>query len=812
MAYSSRSSNNNKEQSRQIHFSGTGNSRFAGETPFRPGNSNSSGLFTPTPGKTKPRGRGLFGNYTGAGQEKEGAGDEDDEDDEDEDGEYEVDETPTAKYLADYTKFTKKQASRSEPHTYSSPTDGDDEESPYTNGDDEEDDEGDHAKSVGIENANGKEVQEGTDEEEEEGEGVGGGYEEDSGDGDEDVVMEEDAQGTPRQQRQSHRHRGYRKGLTEAFLRSNPPLLITRSNNILRSLASLLALTEECEDPLPEASPVHRKPPITVGKKIGYLAKYISIFLSDLQSVSSSAKEPSLFNAYYLGSLLLNIQHPSAQSIRKANPTPSPIEVFKYFLDTHHPNPMTGELQALYTYHPTPCASPEYWPVLAHLILRGELAEVSSLLGKKGWDNIVVEKSKEDLHGSFKYSEAEADVIDRVINAAIKVVSAAPQLFVKGRELERSAERSAEWWIFHGRVHAAIDELRSLSHNSQEVDGDEGEAEYRWETTMTTRNGFSTRARQKVRVRGDNRPLTRVPKDVEAGLMSIYLILTGNMERIIEVAERWQEAVLGASIWRRYLDEEDVQEDSAMDDSPNFSGLLNRSLRARSMIRATAPRSTLNQRSGVHRSKHAYNELETLKNSFDRITSKDLPIDLTNILEVGTGHILKGNWKALVDLLISREDRMATYTVAEFIVEVAKLADWSTTGCEDFDADRGNYFADVSGFRNEDWNNVNRVLNKMGNFSDSESERSRKVKKWEETVIEGHVRCLVRVGMLLEATSGNEGMEGDGGFGDKSVEGWEIGVEILQRWATLTIGDELEWSRKLAAEVFSHHSFISSHS
>ena len=807
MAYSYRSSNNNEEQQRQIHSPNTGNSRFAGETPFRPGNSNSSGLFTPTPGKTKPR--GLF-SYVGADQEKEGIRDEEEED---EDGEYEVDEAPIAKNLADYTKVTKKQVSRSEPHTYSSPTDGDDEESPYTNGDEDEDNEAEHAKDedMSVEDADGEDVQD-TEEEEEEGSER---YEEEEEGGEvEDDVMEDDAQGTPRQQRQSHRHRGYRKD----FLRSNPPLLITRSNNILRSLACLLALTEECEDPLPEASPVHRKPPITVGKKIGYLSKYISIFLSDLQSISGSAKNPSILNAYYLGSLLLNIQHPSAQSTRKANPTPSPIEVFKYFLDTHHPNPMTGELQALYTYHPTPCASPEYWSVLAHLALRGELAEVNSLLRKKGWDNIVMEKSKEELHGSFKYSEPEFDVIERVVNAAIKVVSTAPQLFVKGREVERSVERSAEWWIYRGRVHAAIDELRSLSHNSQEVAGDEEEAEYRWETVMTTRNGFGTRARQKVhvrqgnRVRGDNRPLTRVPKDVEAGLMSIYLILTGNMERIIEVAERWQEAVLGASIWRRYLDEEDVQEDSALDDSPNFSGLFNRSLRARSVIRATAPRSTLNQRSGVHRSRHAYNELETLKNSFDRITSKDLPIDLTNILEVGTGHILKGNWKALVDLLISHEDRMAAYTVAEFIVEIAKLADWSTACCEDFDTDRGNYFADVSGFRNEDWNNVNRVLNKMGNFSDSEAERSRKVKKWEETVVEGHVRNLVRTGMLLEAISDKEGIEGDRGFSDKSVEGWEIGVEILQRWVTLTIGDELEWSRKLAAEVFSLHSFMFSHS
>lgn len=804
MAYTYRSSSNNEEQPQQIHFSNTGNSRFAGETPFRPGNSNSSGLFTPTPGKTKSRGRGLFSNYISADSEEEGVRDEEEDD---EDGEYEIEETPITKSLPGYTKATKKQASRSESHTYSSPTDGDDEESPYTNGDDEEDDETEHAKNEDL-SIEDEEVQEDTEEEEEEE-----GDEGDSGDGGaEDVVMEEGSQ----QQRQSHRHRGYRKGLvssTETFLRSNPPLLITRSNNILRSLASLLALTDECEDPLPEASPVHRKPPITAGKKIGYLAKYISIFLSDLQSVSSSVEEPSVFNAHYLGSLLLNIQHPSAQSTRKPNPTPSPIEVFKYFLDTHHPNPMTGELQALYTYHPTPCASPEYWPVIAHLALRGELAEVNSLLRKKGWDNIVREKSKEEPQGSFKYSESEADVIERIINAAIKVVSAAPELFVKGRELERSAERSAEWWIYRGRVHAAIDELRSLSHNSQGVDGDEDEAEYRWETIATTRNGFSARERQKVRqgnrVRGDNKPLTRVPKDVEAGLMSIYLILTGNIERIIEVAERWQEAVLGASIWRRYLDEEDVQEDSAMDDSPNFSGLFNRSLRARSIIRAAAPRGTLNQRSGVHRSKHAYNELETLKNSFDRITSKDLPIDLTNIREVGTGHILKGNWKALVDLLISREDRMVAFTVAEFIVEVAKLAGWSTAGCEDFDTDRGNYFTDVSGFRNEDWNNVNRVLNKMGNFSDSEAERSRKAKKWEETVVEGHVRYLVRTGVLVESTGG---MEGGEEFGDKSVEGWEIGVEILQRWATLTIGDELEWSRKLAAEVFGRHSFMFSHS
>lgn len=822
-SYQSPNEDDTPEPRRNL-FGNTGNSRFAGETPFRSGTATSSGLFTPTPGPTRTTRGGLFGNYKASQDDQ----DEEAEEEEDEDGDYEVDETPITKVPAastgpfSHANVAKQGVPHSEGQDYNSPTDDDEEELSYRHGNGEHDEEGEVGEEEGEyadeddEGEDGEEGEDEADEEEEEG-GDEEIDEEDSGEmDDEDEAMEDNTQETPRQQRQNQRHRSFRKPPVskEVFLQNNPPLLIKRSNNVLRSLANLLAPAEEREDTLPEASPIHRPPAITAGKKVGYLAKYISIFLSDLQSVSRSAHDPCISNAYYLASLLLNIQHPSAQAVGRPNFTPSPIEVFKSFLNTHHPNPTSSELQHLHTYHPTPCASPDYWPILAHLTLRGDLAEVESLLSRGGWGDIIEKKS--DRTEDFKYQDAEVDLIGRVVNGAVKLVAAAPQLFVKGRA---EHERFAEWRIFRGRVHAAIEELKSLSHSNvstNQGEEDEGEPEYRYETVITTKNGFTTRMKQKVKVikpkpmklRGEERPPTKAPRDVEAGLMNIYQLLVGKIDTIITVAERWQEAVLGASIWRRYFDEEDLEDDLDLTDSPNGSGFLNRSIRA-SSLRPNVSRSALNQRSGARRSKRTYNELETLKSSFGRVTAKDFPIDSTNILEVGTGHILKGDWKALLDLITSKEEGMAAYTVADFTLEVAKLADWSTADCEDLVADKDIYVSMMRGFRNEEMNNI---LSKMeGNSSDGEAERARKTRKWEQMAIENYVRCLVRAGPLSEPREDEMDLDADEGA-ITDVEGWEIGVEVLQRWSTLTMGEELEWSRKLAGEVKLHaHASLSSY-
>jgi len=807
-----RSSNVDETPEPRRKLSGnTGNSRFAGETPFRSGNASSSGLFTPIPGESRSTGRAIFDNYNEPGND-EG------EQEEDEDGEYEV-ETPITKKPVGSNAFSfanvvKQGVPHGDELKYSSSTDGDDEESPDHHEEDEEEVDADN-EEMGEEDEVYEEGEEeendddgdDDDKEEEEDETEEGEEEYDEEESaeieDEDETMEGDVQDTPRQQRQNSSHRSFRKPPVPKalFLQNNPPLLIKRSNNVLRSLGNLLAPAEEREDTLPEASPIHRPPAITAGKRVGYLAKYISIFLSDLQSIASTENGRCISNAYYLASLLLNIQHPSAQAVGKPNSTPSPIEVFQAFLNTHHPNPTTTVLQILHTYHPTPCASPDYWPVLAHLTVRGELAEVESLLGRGGWAHIV--ERKPETGEGHKYTSDQVELIEHVLRAGVKIVATAPQLFVKGRA---EYERFAEWRIYRGRVHAAIEELKSFSQPPSEVEAEEN-AEWKYETVLTSKNGFTTQVRQRVKVikpkpmrlRGDEKKVTKFPKDVEQGLMNIYQILAGKIDTILMVSDRWQEAVLGASIWRRYFDEDDLEEDLDMTDSPNGSGFLNRSLRATSTLRANAFRGVLNQRSGGRRSKRTYNEIETLKSSFQRVTAKDFPIDSTNLVEKGTANILKGDWKALLDLITSKEDGMAAFTVAEFILEVAKLADWSTVDCEDLVADKDIYVSLLSGFRNEDFNNM---LGNMGSSSDNDAVRARKIKKWEETVIEGYVRCLVKAGTLEEHR--DDEMETD--FDDTAkevIEGWEIGVEVLQRWATLTMGEELEWSRKLAGEVLS---------
>ncbi|KAI5797363.1 hypothetical protein DFH27DRAFT_100819 [Peziza echinospora] len=782
-----------------IFMNNAQSSNLAGETPFRPNGGGS--VFSPNPNAGKKVG-GLFGS--GGFQAHKMDTEEDPEpEEEDEDGEYEVDESPAAfrkpagpfSYPNLLNQGIPKLAPTREPEVnYSSPTDGDDEDSPkYGDYDEEEEEEEEEEDDEDGENE--EDYDEENEDEEEDGDGE---YEEDD-------EVDENGEHQESMDVDDGFHGGHRKGAKSSkapisariFLANNPPSLITQSNNILTSLVNLISPASTDEDTLPEASPHHRNI-VTPAKKAAYLAKHVQLFLSHLQHVAHAVPHSSLPNAYYLAHILLLLHHPQPNFSGRGQ---SPIEVYRQFINTHHPNPTNNELQDLHAYHPSASVSPSYWDILAHLTLRGELTEVEALIKGAGWNNLEAER---DGVVVYKYADDELAVIDRVCNGACRLISAAPDLFGKGRTED---EKFGEWRIYRGRVAAAVEELKSLSTSMQREDTipeEDEEPEYTMQKVSTFRNGFRVNTLQKVLVvkprknlvRGDDKPIKKVPREIEVGLMNIYSILSGKIDAIISACERWEEAVLGVVIWRRYLDEEELEEDDEMDGS-GPKNYLQRSLRATSALRATSLRKPQPEK---RQSRRTLSDLESLKAAFRRVTNRDLPIDTTSQRELGLSHVLQGDWKAVLDVLTKQEqnDGMTAHATAEFILEIAKLADWSTKDCEDFfgatNVQLGSFFdaGDMSAF------------SRGVKEADAEKDRAKRTRKREEKIIEAYSRCLVEAGNI-PVKDHEEEMELDGQEQEQpeTFEGWEIAMQVLQRWSLVTAGEAAPWSKKLASEILS---------
>ncbi|KAF8460938.1 hypothetical protein BDZ91DRAFT_798449 [Kalaharituber pfeilii] len=808
------------------------NNRFAGETPFRAAvpACSSGNLFSPIAGTQSSEG-GLFGRY---GTDEDAPGEEE----EDVDAEYEVDDNPVAQ-----RKPPGKAAAAG--GKYSSPTDGDDEESPYAHADDDEEEEEEEEEEEGEGEGQSDEAD---DEDGDSGEyyddedATGDSYEQSSANG--DTVQEEspDREATPRQKRPAYHRRGKRSVSIGTFLAHNPPSLIVQSNTLLSSLVKLLSPSDQEEDNIFAIGSFSRLGSApSSSKKASYIAKHVSLFLTHLQHVSKTSAEPAIGKAYYLAWLLLSLHHPSVTSTPAAlakgtASPPSPIETYKAFLKTHHPNPSIEDLETLHAYHPTPCASPAFWDVVAHLTLRGELMEAESLLSRGGWENIMQDAPMGNSSSNeFKYTDDEVTVIERLVSGGAKLVAAAPQLFAKGKA---EHERVAEWRIYRGRVHAAIEELKMLSHNApsntQDDEAEEGDVDYRYEMVLSTKNGFTTQTRQFTKVprnkgkkgvvRGDDRPITRVPSDVEMGLMSVYLILVGKIDGILTLADRWEEAVLGVAIWRRYLDPEELEEEEEEGgDGMGFEGMVGdmgrqssffgRNIRTSAMFRSAIGGAQKTAAKDAdkksRRLRRTYDELETLKHAYTRVTRRDLPLNTTNMLEVGVGHVLQGDWKKVLDILVSADEGMVAYCVVEFVAEVAKMGEWRTEGCEDWVVGAGTDLGMslLRGFRDEDVTGsrggAEAGLVVAASGSDAERERIKRVRRWEEKLVEAYVRCLVKAGTVKEA-EGDE-MEVDNGNEARAekVEGWEVAMQLLQRWGVITAGEATEWGRKIAVEILS---------
>ncbi|PYH90375.1 nuclear pore complex subunit Nup85 [Aspergillus ellipticus CBS 707.79] len=456
--------------------------------------------------------------------------------------------------------------------------------------------------------------------------------------------------------------------------------------------------------------------------KAGFLAS----ILVQLQHPPQLETKPNLFNALEFAARNLLLAAP-----RTNNPTPLPKLLLDWLNAFHYPP--SDELRALKAVEPNPTASSSFWELINAAVLRGHLSEAADILRSADFNH--ARSALEDGLAQAGYRGTQLQNIQRCINKARQLLESCPSLQHGDWDV-----RGAEWGLYRKRVMAAVSDLEEFAEGNEQPAPEPPAAENRFQainfglkpTAAAPMFSFAQSSRMAE---------SKVPWTIYQNLRSLYRILLGDTNAVMNNSQDWIEATIGMTVW---WDGEDDEESSSKDlGASNF--LFSRPLKA-----ALSPTNA----------KYAY--LRRLDLALSHATSTDpedagFRLNSLNSLEVGLASVFEGNVSGVVELL-----QTWSLCVASAVVEVASMGGWLEAGAGP---------KSMPGLSEDDL----MVLS----YGQDGGAPSRRVDK--NDVISAYALSLSKRPMI----------ESDTG----SREGWEVAIEVLSRL------DDREKMQKSVAEL-----------
>ncbi|KAK5003454.1 hypothetical protein LTR60_006829, partial [Cryomyces antarcticus] len=256
--------------------------------------------------------------------------------------------------------------------------------------------------------------------------------------------------------------------------------------------------------------------------------------------------------ANYLGSLLLQLHHPSldrsaqsmvasrfgrSASLRGRGTTSSSTryvpmpKVLLDWLNVYH-NPFPDDRDEMVNNEPDPTASARFWDTIYSLVLRGHFKDVIATLRKA--DFSYAETALEDGYDEPGYQGRQLQNVHKVISDAVGLLESCPAVQgdwdVKG----------SDWTIFRHDAQRALDDLVAFAEgDSQGRDDEEDAFEAENFGIKSTRSenpmSLSTASR---------RAESNVPWTIYTNLQLLYNIALGHPQSIVGPSQDWLEATV----------------------------------------------------------------------------------------------------------------------------------------------------------------------------------------------------------------------------------------------------------------------------
>jgi hypothetical protein len=333
--------------------------------------------------------------------------------------------------------------------------------------------------------------------------------------------------------------------------------------------------------------------------------------------------------ANFLAGLALQIHHPQVDDSNAFNPKVKPLpQILLEWMDEYH-EPYPQQLEEIQLHRPSPANHHLFWDTILNGLLRGKVLAVVNMMKDAGWkyarsdmDDVRVQSSQAG------YSGVALANVEKVIGAAIQVLSQCPAIHGDWNI------RSPDWTLFRLRISQALEDLKGFAEgrdsNHNESVGFET-SNYGKSSRANLSESYSQTARKAE---------SRVPWHIYQRLVTLYSLVMGETDAIIENAQDWCEATVGLLVW--------------WDEGKNERRLsLSRS------------------RSGRDLDVDAY--VRKLRKAFTSATSgsTDFQVNTLDPVEVGLASLLEGDNEAVVGFL-----RAWSGPVSSAVAEVASLAGW----------------------------------------------------------------------------------------------------------------------------------------
>jgi homoaconitase len=334
----------------------------------------------------------------------------------------------------------------------------------------------------------------------------------------------------------------------------------------------------------------------------------------DLATIGPGEQEEPLVKATWVAGLLLRMHH--TRDDDDAQPAPLPEILFDW-MDKGGHNLQPDQVRLLSQYRPSPASHSLYWQVLRSTLLRGDATSAARLLRNAGWEHV-----RKGPRGEKAYTGKALDSVRRFASVTADVLDQCPA--TKGEwDIWNS-----NWTLFRIKAKAELDRM-ALFAEGKDQGPDDSMDEYSAEG-----QSMSTMVKKAS---------SQLPWDVYENLQTVYGIICGKEDAIMDTAQDWCEATIGLFGW---------WDDGSQGSRPSR-------LRASLSLRA----STTMGSSGDY--------FERLSAAFHLVIQSDLNPNAMNPIEVALASVFEGNINAVIGFL-----RTWSLPIACSVAEIASLGGW----------------------------------------------------------------------------------------------------------------------------------------
>lgn len=333
----------------------------------------------------------------------------------------------------------------------------------------------------------------------------------------------------------------------------------------------------------------------------------------DLASIGPGENEEPLVKATWVASLILRMHHTrwiTDDDDEKSAPLP---EVLFDWMENGGHNLQPDQVRLLAQYRPSPACHSLFWQVLRSTLLRGDAIGAAKLLRNAGWENV-----RKAHRGDKAYTGKALETVRRFATVTAEVLESCP------------ATRGdwdiwdSNWTLFRIKARAELDRLTLFAEGRDQ----------NFDESMDEEESMTTMARKAS---------SQIPWDIYENLQTVYGIVCGNEEAIIDTAQDWCEATIGLFGW---------WDDGSQGHKP---ARLTQSLSIRASTRIGS----------------SVDYFERLATAFHKVVRSDLNPNAMNPIEVALASAFEGNVNAVISFL-----RIWSLPLACTVAEIASLGGW----------------------------------------------------------------------------------------------------------------------------------------